>query len=857
MSLSLTQYGALDIGYMSSLTNMERADLITELVTSNHAYLDHESFSRGVEAYVPADEYLSGNIRRKIQAVEGLIETAPQFARNLSDLKAVMPRDLGPQEIRVRINSPIVGTEHVKDFIAEAWDLNNVKSQYIPNTGEWKIDIKYPYHSKTNEIDTKTFGYTGDVKNDAGFKTGIQIQGRDILDKIMNGKPVKIEVKKEGTDFSGKKISVIDRKATDMATAIAQDKADAIANAFTKWIWRDTERTNDIVKRYNETFNSTVPRKFTHPERMKNPDANIYLHGCAFHSPLRPHQADAIWRIIQQKNTMLAHAVGAGKTLEMACAAMEMRRLGLRNKPMIVCPNHMIKQWAKEVREAYPAAKLLIADDKNWNAQNRKAFINRVATGDWDAVIIRSTSFKYIAVSPEKQLEFLEQKKREFEEYLSGISEENRWTRKNIERRIAGYEERIKKLSDIPKDDDAINFEMLGVDHLFIDEADMFKNLEYSTQLVGVKGLGTPTGSERSFDMFMKIQHVQSGGGGVTFATGTPVSNTLVEAYTMQRYLQPQELELNGLTAFDSWVRQFAEAVTTMELNNTGTDFKSSTRLSKIVNVPELMTSLRQVWDIKTADDLERMGILVPGKNLPHKKVMNVVAPSTPLLKSYLKHLDSRESCLSGSNQKGADNILTIIGDGRKAAIDMRLINPHLPDDPNSKLNLAVKIIHDTYKKYEKERYTVAVFLDRACSYDKKTGALLFDAVEDIKSKLISLGVKREEIEDAGDKKYTEGNNKYDKRQEMFSRVNERHVRVVIGSTETMGAGTNFQKNLKAIVHVDVPWRPRDIEQQNGRGYRSGNQTGELEIYNLTTRGSLDAGLYAVLETKQKLISQV
>jgi len=459
-------------------------------------------------------------------------------------------------------------------------------------------------------------------------------------------------------------------------------------------------------------------------------------------------------------------------------------------------------------------------------------------------------------MSPEKQLEFFQQKRDEYADYLDGLSRDNRWTRKNVERKIAGYDAKIQKLADMPRDNDAIHFEMLGVDHLFIDEADMFKNLEYNTQLVGVKGLGTPAGSERAFDMFMKIQHVQQNGGGVTFATGTPVSNTLVEAYTMQRYLQPEELELNGLTAFDSWVRQFAEAVTTMELNNTGTDFKSSTRLSKIVNVPELMASIKQTWDIKSANDLEKMGILVPGINLPHKKITNVVAPSTPLLKSYLKHLDNREFCLSGANKKGADNILKIIGDGRKAAIDMRLINPHLPDDPNSKLNLAVKIIHDTYKKYENQRYATAVFLDRACSYDK-TGALMFDAVEDIKSKLIMLGVKPEEIEDAGDKKYTEGNNKYDKRQEMFSKVNDGAVRVVIGSTETMGAGTNFQKNLKAIVHVDVPWRPRDIEQQNGRGYRSGNQTGEVEIYNLTTKGSLDAGLYAVLETKQKLISQV
>jgi len=514
----------------------------------------------------------------------------------------------------------------------------------------------------------------------------------------------------------------------------------------------------------------------------------------------------------------------------------------------------MIGQWSAEFRAAYPSAKLLIADDQNWDRENRRTFVNKIATGDWDSVIIRAESFKMIPMSPEYQQEFFWKKIAEYQEILNATDSAYKKSRsvKDLEKAIVKYKDKIKELSDMERDEGVIPFDKLGVDHLFIDEADLYKNLEYYTQLQNVRGLGTPKGSERALDMLMKIRHIQENDGGITFATGTPVSNTLVEAYTMQRFLQPEVLKANGLEAFDEWARQYAESVTQMELNNTGTGYTPVTRFSKIVNVPELVTSLRQTWDIQTARNLEASGILVPGINLPRMRIVNEAAPSTPLLRSYLKFLEQREKELKGKPEKGSDNILSIMTDGRKAAIDMRLINPHLPDDPNSKLNLGVKVIHDVYSRFKSEGYTCAVFFDKARSFDPSDPSrVLFDGVKEMKNKLISQGIRPEEIGDVRECK------SFDERRALFEKVNDGRVRVIFGSTETMGAGTNFQTNLKAIVHVDAPWRPRDIEQQNGRGYRPGNRTGELEVYNLVTKGSLDTGLWNVLETKAGSIRQV
>lgn len=834
MIVSLSRYGRIDLGTMEKMTGLDRETFVPALIDAGHIYQDPYDFvNHSRTTYLPADAYLSGNIRIKIQqAQEAARQDPARFSRNVHDLTNIMPKPLAAQDISLRMNSPVVGQEHVQDFVADLLGVRKrrVDVLHVPITGKWEINVDFVFSRRRDTANTETFGTS-------------RMDAVKIINALMNGKPVKVYDKAEDGSL------VLNTEDTNAAEL----KAEAIQTAFSAWVWRDQERTDDIVQRYNELFNSSVPRKYTHPERLRDPNAQIRLPGCAYPHPLRSHQADAVWRNVQQNNTMFAHAVGAGKTLEMTCSAMEMRRLGLRSKPMIVCPDHMIGQWAKEFRQAYPTAKLLVADDMNWNKQNRRTFINRIATGDWDAVIIRGQSFKMIPISAEYQTKFFKEKIAEYRDILDATDESNKKKRsvKDLQKAVTNYENKIKELSDATHDEGVIPFDRLGVDHLFIDEADLFKNLEYYTQLQNVRGMGTPVGSERALDMLMKVRHVQSMDGGITFATGTPISNTLVETYTMQRFLQPETLEQNGLKAFDEWARQYAEPVTQMELNNTGTGYRPVTRFSKIVNVPELVTSLRSVWDIKTAHNLENDGILVPGINLPNMQVINALAPSTPLLRSYLQHLEEREGNPGNVDpSKPNDNVLAIMTDGRKAAVDMRLINPNLPDDPNSKLNLAVKLIHDVYTKYADDQYTCAVFFDKARSKDVE-GNVIFDGVAEMKRKLIELGVKPNEIGLVRDC------NNYTQRQELFDRVRDGRCRVIFGSTESMGAGTNFQDKLKAIVHIDAPYRPRDIEQQNGRGYRCGNKTGTLEVYNCATKGSLDSGLWSMLETKANSIRQV
>jgi N12 class adenine-specific DNA methylase len=831
MILSLSRYGNLNMHYMESLTGSDRNSIVTNLSASGYIYQDpYDYITNNKTSYLSANEYLCGNIREKLRYAQEAAQKDPvAFSRNVIELTKILPKDLEPQDIAIRINTPVVGDKNVKAFVCELLQLHpsDVRTLHIPLTGKWDI------HTKATS-----------VENESIYGTS-HLNAIKIIGCLMNGKPVKVyqEPIEKGDP------PVLDYEAT----AAAELKAEAINNAFAQWIWKDQARTDDIVKRYNEVYNSHVERNYTHPERILNPNAEIWMHGCAFPFPMRANQADAIWRVVQDKNSMLAHSVGAGKTLEMACSAMELRRLGLRNKPMIVCPDHLIGQWGSEFRQAYPAAKLLIADDLNWDQENRRVFINRIATGDWDAVLIRSESFKMIPMSNEFQIEFFEKKLSEYKEILRTLDSSSKKTRsvKDLEKAAEKYEEKIKELTDAHRDEGVIPFDKLGIDHLFADEADIYKNLEYYTQLQNVRGLGDSKGSECALDMLMKVRFIQSIDGGITFATGTPISNTLVEAYTMQRFLQPEVLKANGIEAFDEWARQYAESVTQMELNNTGTGYTPVTRFSRIVNVPELVSSLRQTWDIQTASTLETNGILVPGVNLPYKNIHQIAAPNTPLLQSYLGHLEERERLVKqkGKPKKGMDNVLSIMTDGRKAAIDLRFINPQLPDDPNSKLNLAVNYIVDFYNKYKTERYTCAVFFDKARSLEH--GIVKFDGIMEITRKLMERGIDLSEIGDVRSCKT------FQQRQQLFERVREGQCRIIFGSTENMGAGTNFQKKLKAIYHIDAPWRPRDIEQQNGRGYRPGNTTGELDIYYFVTKGSLDTGLWNVLETKATSIRQV
>ena len=817
--------------FMEAITGTERDQLMAELITAGMVYMEPEEYqSNKTVKYVTSDEYLSGNVRQKLEIVERMADKEPSlFMGNVIALRKVQPAPLGPEDISIRLNSPIVGEAHIRSFIHSLLDASEeeIEIQHLSINGKWEIKAwRTDWNKRNQEYGTE------------------DLNAVDIINLMMNGKPVKVFDKDENDN------PVLNPEKT----ALVESKAEAINSAFMEWIWADNERSTDIARRYNEVFNSHVERTFTYPERLVDPAAKVFFSGCNFPHPMRPHQADAVWRILQQKNVMLAHSVGAGKTHEMICAAMELRRLGLRAKPMIVCPDHLIGQWADNFRAAYPNAKLLIADDQNWHKDNRKTFINKIATGDWDAVVIRAESFKMIPVSRELQESFFYSKIAEYKQILmetdEGYGRGRSRSIKDVEKTIKRYEEKIKQLSDIKQDEGVIPFDKLGVDQLMIDEADIYKNLEYYTQLTNVRGLGSALGSDRAFDMMLKVRYIQSIDGGVVFATGTPISNTLVEGYTMQRFLQPEVLKANRLEAFDEWARQYAETVTQMELNNTGTGYVPVTRFSKIVNVPELVTSLRQCWDIRTAHNLESSGIFVPGVNLPNLNQMNEAAPASPLMKSYLRYLQERESRLSGRAEKGADNILSIMTDGRKAAIDMRLIHPSLPNDPNSKLNMSIRKILEIYDRYKNERYTTAVFFDKPRSYSED-GSLRFDGVKEMKERLVAVGVDPQEMGDMRECKT------FEDRYLLSVDVNEGKKRIVFGSTETMGAGVNFQRLLKSIIHVDAPWRPRDIEQQNGRGYRQGNTTGTLDVYNMVTKGSLDTGLWNVLETKAIAIRQV
>ena len=829
--LSLSRFGYLNVPYMESVAGTDREQLMSQLVEQGMVYLEPEEYktSRSIK-YMTSDDYLSGNVRKKLELAQEMAEKDPGlFLGNVAALRKVLPAPLGPEDISIRINSPIVGEEHIRVFVSSLLDGREEDMQilHLSINGRWEIKTwGTDWNKRTQEYGTEDLDAVG------------------IINLMMNGKPVKVFDKDENDAL------VLNPEKT----ALVENKAEAINNAFQEWVWADNDRAADIARRYNEVFNSHVERTFTHPERLLDPMAKVYFSGCNFPYPMRPHQADAVWRILQQKNVMLAHSVGAGKTLELVCAAMELRRLGLRAKPMIVCPDHLIGQWSDNFRQAYPNARLLIADDQNWHKDNRKIFINKIATGDWDAVVIRSESFKMIPVSKELQESFFYSKIAEYKQILAesdeGYGRRRSRSIKDVEKAIKRYEEKIKQLADIKQDEGVIPFDKLGVDQLMIDEADIYKNLEYYTQLANVRGLGSAMGSDRAFDMMLKVRYVQSIDGGVVFATGTPISNTLVEGYTMQRFLQPEVLKANRLEAFDEWARQYAETVTQMELNNTGTGYVPVTRFSKIVNVPELVTSLRQCWDIQTAHNLEEKRIFVPGVNLPILNQVNVAAPGSPLMKSYLRYLQERESRLHGRAEKGADNILSIMTDGRKAAIDMRLVHPSLPNDPNSKLNISIQKIWELYEKYKKERYTTAVFFDKPRSYSRD-GDLRFDAVKEMKERLTALGVEPSEIADMRECKT------FEDRYLLSVEVNEGKKRIIFGSTDTMGAGVNFQRLLKSIIHVDAPWRPRDIEQQNGRGYRQGNTTGTLDVYNMVTKGSLDTGLWNVLETKAIAIRQV
>lgn len=843
LTLSMTRYGKLDISYMAELLGVSRIEVAKNLVSQGLIFEDAESYLKsdgGAPVYIVNDEYLSGNVRYKLKVAKEAAKKDSRFKNNVSELEAVIPKDLTESEVVINMNMPVILEDDISGFVGEMLDgdVHGLKVSHVRLTGKWNVS-----------------GLSGSPKSTTTYGTD-RVPIFKIITNLLNNTQTTVY------DYDSKG----GRHYNEEATSEARLAEKEVSTAFNAWLWADDARKQRVLRKYNDEFNAIVDRKYIHPQRVVDKDAEVRFPGSAFPYPARPHQADAVFRITQNKFNMLAHVVGSGKTLEMIWGAMELKRLGMRNKPLIVVPNHMVEQFSKEFYEAYPDANILVARERDFKPDRRKLFINRIATGEWDCVILKQSHLPFISLSPEFESQYLRKLALDYESAIKEAEDgdADKRTIKQMKKKVLAYREKINKLIDVKRDPGTFFWDELGVDQIFVDEADMFKNLEYVTTLKNVRGLGTAAGNKRTLDLKMKIDYLRSIGGGATFATGTPISNTLVEAYSMMRYLQPDVLESLGISAFDEWHRAFAETVTQLEVSKTGSNWKPVTRFTKIVNLPELMSLLRSAWDIKTARYLEQENILVPGENMPFKKQINVRAPATPVMESYKRRLVLRENMLKDKKPgEPGDNSLTIMNDGEMAAIDARMINPSLPDDPQSKLNIAVNTLVDLYNKYKKQKYVSVLFYDKTAPDPNRP----FDVHREMKRKLIEAGVKKEEIAFIQD---------YDtdvKKQKLFDAVNTGKIRIVFGNTARMGAGTNIQKRLKAILHLDAPYRPRDIEQQNGRGFRQGNDVrdfndqgkditkkgkkGTIEIYNFATAGSIDTGKWALLETKANAIDQI
>jgi N12 class adenine-specific DNA methylase len=816
MLVSQSEKGGIDWNYMARLTGSEIDALRKDLLSQEQIFVDATGFLRGDEdVYVPRDEYLSGNVREKLKDARKAAEKQGSFQHNVAALEKVIPADLAPTDIFVRLNSPILSENDLIDFLADTFDMypNRIELSHSREMGRFY----FKYNGPNNPKITVTYGID-------------EVDALKIFEHLLNSKQLMIW--KEGPDRK----KIIDTEKTDQAKA----KAEAIVEAFNNWIWKDAERTKRIARDYNDVYNAVVDQKIIHPKRAIDPNAQVTFPGCTY--TMRPHQADAIWRQIKQKNVLLAHTVGAGKTLEMICAGMELKRLGLRKKPLYVVPNHLVEQWAIAFRQAYPGARVLVATDKNFKPEQRKEFLNRIAMGNWDAVIVKQSNFLRISLDEEVVERYVKEKISVYKNALRKAEEQNekRTKIKDLKARIKNYEARLKKLMDSAKDVGVVPFEQLGVDQLFIDEFDMYKNLDFFSNRK-VLGLGSQKGAEKSFDLGMKIDYIQNLGGGVVGGTGTPISNSMAETYHMMRYLQPEILQSLRLVNFDEWANMFAQEVTSWELNNSGSGYKLRTRFSKFSNIPELMHLLRMAWDIQTADMLEKSGILVRGKNLPNVQFRTISAPATKALKSFIGYLSELEK----NAREIPGGVLKIIGMGRHAAVDMRLIAPSLPDDPDYKLNMAAEKVAELLERYPTK--TGLVFYDLT----RPDPGRPFDPHGELKRKIVAKGFDEKTIAFIHD---------FDtdaKKLLLFDQVNSGRVRVLIGSTEKMGAGTNVQKILKWLIHIDAPWRPRDIEQREGRIIRQGNSNDEVEVYRFVSKGSYDIALWNLLDIKAKVIRQI
>ena len=821
LAVSIGEHGKVDLPYMAELlgTPGEYGRITTEL--SGVIFKDPAADPTDPEAgWQMADEYLSGDVRAKLRMAQFAAETNPEFAVNVDALTKAQPRELEASEIDVRLGATWLDPDIIQKFMTETFQIpyylrHAVKVRYSPYTAEWRVE-------------GKTATGRGDIISSETYGTS-RANAYKILEETLNLKDVRIYDTIE--DAEGKPKRVLNKRET----MLAQQKQQVIKDAFANWVWQDPQRRIALVKQYNELFNSTRPREYD--------GSHIKFVGMNPEITLREHQRNAIAHVLYGGNTLLAHEVGAGKTYEMAASAMEAKRLGLCQKSLFVVPNHLTEQWASEFLNLYPNAKLLVARRKDFETANRKKFCARIATGDYDAVIIGHSQFERIPLSFERQERIIQE---QIYETLAAINElkahagEN-FSIKQMEKTRKTLETKLEKLRSDERKDDVITFEQLGVDRLFVDESHFYKNLFLTTKMRNVAGLSTSE-AQKSSDMFGKCRYLDeiTGGRGVVFATGTPVSNSMTELYTVMRYLQYSTLQQKKLTHFDCWASTFGETTTAIELAPEGTGYRARTRFAKFFNLPELMSIFKEVADIKTSDQLH-----LP---VPVAKFETVVAKPSEIQKEMVQELSKRAARIhSGTVDASEDNMLCVTNDGRKIGLDVRLMNPMLPDDPNSKLNVCVQNVLKIWEEGKDQKLTQLLFCD--LSTPKNDGN--FNVYDDIRKKLIAAGVPENEIE------FIHNADTEAKKAALFSKVRSGDVRVLLGSTAKMGAGTNVQSRLVAVHHLDVGWKPSDMTQRNGRIIRQGNMNKEVEVFNYVTEGTFDSYLYQTLENKQRFISQI
>ena len=821
LAVSIGEHGKVDLPYMAELlgTPGEYGRITTEL--SGVIFKDPAADPTDPEAgWQMADEYLSGDVRAKLRMAQFAAETNPEFAVNVNALTKAQPRELEASEIDVRLGATWLAPEIIQKFMTETFQIpyylrHAVKVRYSPYTAEWRVE-------------GKTATGRGDIISSETYGTS-RANAYKILEETLNLKDIRIYDTIE--DAEGKPKRVLNKRET----MLAQQKQQVIKDAFANWVWQDPQRRIALVKQYNELFNSTRPREYD--------GSHIHFAGMNPEITLREHQRNAIAHVLYGGNTLLAHEVGAGKTYEMAASAMEAKRLGLCQKSLFVVPNHLTEQWASEFLNLYPNAKLLVARRKDFETANRKKFCARIATGDYDAVIIGHSQFERIPLSFERQERIIQE---QIYETLAAINElkvhagEN-FSIKQMEKTRKTLETKLEKLRSDERKDDVITFEQLGVDRLFVDESHFYKNLFLTTKMRNVAGLSTSE-AQKSSDMFGKCRYLDeiTGGRGVVFATGTPVSNSMTELYTVMRYLQYSTLQQKKLTHFDCWASTFGETTTAIELAPEGTGYRARTRFAKFFNLPELMSMFKEVADIKTSDQLH-----LP---VPEAKFETVVAKPSDLQKEMVQGLSKRAAEIhSGAVDASVDNMLCVTNDGRKIGLDVRLMNPMLPDDPDSKLNVCVRNVLKIWEEGKDQKLTQLLFCD--LSTPKNDGN--FNVYDDIRKKLIAAGVPESEIE------FIHNADTEAKKAALFSKVRSGDVRVLLGSTAKMGAGTNVQQRLVAVHHLDVGWKPSDMTQRNGRIIRQGNMNKEVKVFNYVTEGTFDSYLFQTLENKQRFISQI